>query len=110
MDFSFKNELISNYFKGDNTYVPISELLYVHEHPLLVNTFLHELDVLITKTSELIKRINLKGSVVNQFATHTINFGAQLPDIRVDNAPIILSELRNIYILCNGLLKQYGVN
>ena len=39
MDLSFSNELIKNYFEGSDDYVPVTELIYVHEHPLIKGSF-----------------------------------------------------------------------
>jgi hypothetical protein len=109
MDFSFSNTLIKDYFEGGNSYVPSSELLYLHEHPLVTGTFLHEIEFLVLKTYELLKSKNIKGTPIDKFIGLTKTLGEQLPILTIDNSPTILEVLRKVYILCRDLLKQYNV-
>jgi len=106
IDLTFKNPLILNYFNGNNDYIPSSELVFVHQHPLLRNSFLAEIEVLINKTRNHIVARNMTGVVLERFTNYTIQLGAELPKLSQQNAPIILNILRNIYQLCNQLLKQ----
>lgn len=105
IDLTFSNEMILKYFKGDNSYVPTSELLYLHEHPLIKQSFLIELEKLIHRTSEYLVKKNIQGKVVDKFVEATIRLGAELPVISQQNAPIVMNELRNIYTMCNNLLN-----
>lgn len=109
MDFSFKNTLIKDYFEGSNSdtklYTPSSELIYLHEHPLIRHSFLVELESMILKTSQVIEDRNIKGIVLEQFIEYTKELGRQLPTINADNAPQILNSLRKIYRLCKSLLE-----
>jgi hypothetical protein len=108
-DFTIKNnEQIRSYFEGSNEYIPSSELVYLHEHPLIQNSFLHELEYLIDKSTECLVTRNVKGAIVEKFIEATIRFGILLPDVNKDNASDILIELRKIYKLCNGLLKDFN--
>ena len=104
MDLSFSNELIKNYFEGSDDYIPVTELIYVHEHPLIKGSFLVELEHTINRTTEELLRTNTKGVVLDKFIDATIKLGAELNDISKENAPNILMHLRTVYQLCNLIL------
>jgi hypothetical protein len=108
-DFSFKNTQIKAYFEGSDKYVPSSELIYIHSHPLVKPNFLDELEALILKTTDLIQKKNIRGSIIDKIGNLTMQFGAELPTISQENAPKILSHLRDIYKLCTGLLKNHNI-
>lgn len=109
LDFSFSNTQIKAYFEGSDAYVPVSELMYIHSHPLIKPNFLDQLEALILQTSELIKKKNIRGAIIDRLTTHAASFGAELPTITQDNAPKILGHLREVYKICNGLLKNNNV-
>lgn len=108
-DLSFKNSQIKAYFEGSDNYVPSSELMYIHSHPLVKPNFLDEMEAIILKTANLIERKNIRGAVIDKITNLTMQFGAELPNISQENAPKILGHLREIYKLCNGLLKSHNV-
>jgi hypothetical protein len=109
VDLSFKNTQIAAYFKGSDSYIPSSELIYIHAHPLIRPNFLDEMEGLILRTSQLIQEKNIRGSVIEKFAKFGAKFGAELPTITHENAPKILGHLREIYKLCKGLLKDNNI-
>ena len=104
IDMSFKNEMILGYFNGDDSYLPVSELIYLHEHPLIKESFLVEMEVMIHKTSAVMAKKNMQGSVVNRFIDATIALGTALPTVDKLTAPNILQQLRTIYVLCKAVL------
>jgi hypothetical protein len=108
-DFSFNNSEIKAYFEGSNAYVPSAELIYLHSHPLIKPNFLDQMEALILKTTQLIQEKRIKGSVIEKLSTSASKFGAELPNITMENAPTILGHLRDIYKLCTSLLKDYNV-
>lgn len=105
LDFSFNNQLIQAYFNGSDEYVPVRELIYLHEHPLIKGSFLNQIERMINETAELMQRKNMQGTVLEKFVEYTIKLGAELPTVNEQTAPEILQQLRNIYKLCKGLLK-----
>lgn len=109
VDLSLKNESIKDYFLGSDFYVPVSELIYVHEHPMIRPNFLADLEVIILRTSKLMEDKNIKGKVVDKFLNLTIKLGQELPVISKENAPRILSTLRAVYMLCTKLLERHNV-
>lgn len=108
-DFSFKNTRIKAYFEGSDTYIPTSELIYIHSHPLVKPNFLDEFEAIILKTMDLIQRKNIRGVVIDKITNLTMQFGAELPTISQENAPKILGHLRELYKVCTGLLKNHNV-
>jgi hypothetical protein len=105
IDFTFKNSLIKEYFEGDDSYIPSSELMYLHEHPLVKESFLIEIERMINEVAVKMSNRNMQGPVVEKFVASTIALGAELPNVTKQNAPKILSHLRDIYKLCKGLLN-----
>ena len=100
VDMSFKNEMIQGYFNGDNSYVPTSELIYLHEHPLIKTSFLKEIELMINIATQTLIEKNIKGVIVQRFVDASIALGAELPTVNQQNAPKILEHLRTIYNLC----------
>lgn len=105
MDLSFNNQLILSYFKGSDEYIPVSELVYLHEHPLIRDSFLAQIERMINEAAELLQRKNMQGIIVQKFIEATIKLGAELPTVNEQTAPKILQELRNVYKLCDDLLN-----
>lgn len=108
-DFSIaNNEQIRAYFKGSNKYIPTSELVYLHEHPLIRNSFLADIEALIDKSTQCLLANNVQGAIVDKFIHHTIKLGELLPEVNKDNALLILEALRDIYVLCVNLLNDFN--
>lgn len=109
LDFTItSNTQIRDYFNGSDSYVPSSELIYLHEHPLIHATFLREIEVLVNKSALCIAKHNVQGAIINKFVTLTKNLGTLLDNVNQESAPKILNELREIYKLSNSLLKQFN--
>ena len=108
-DFSFKNPQILNYFKGSDEYIPSSELIFIHSHPLVKPNFLDELEAMILKTHQIIQKKNIRGIIIDRLSNLAMKFGAELPTITQENAPTILTHLRGIYEICDSLLKNNNV-
>lgn len=105
-DFSLNNNQIKSYFEGSDSYVPTSELLYIHTHPLVKPNFIDQIEALINNACTIVVTKSIRGSVIDKFTDLTIKLGAELPNLSQENAPIVLSHLREIYKLCNYLLKH----
>lgn len=106
LDFSLSNPLISNYFDGDDSYIPVSELLYLHTHPLVQPNFLSDIEKLINDTAVYLESKNMRGTVVEQIVTLTIEMSSYLPSLDRENAPKFLETLRRIYSICVGLIGK----
>lgn len=106
VDMSFKNEQIKGYFNGSDVYVPSSELIYVHTHPLINPNFLSEIEVLIHEATEKMVALNMRGAVVKKFTDLTIKLGRELPDLTDKNAASTLGTLREVYKLCKYVIDK----
>jgi hypothetical protein len=103
----FGNPQIKSFFQGGSDYyIPSSELVYLHEHPMIKDSFLGEIEALINKSTECLLKHNMQGPIVEKFIMSTQILGALLPDVNKDNAPDILKELRVVYNLCTGLFSD----
>lgn len=99
MDFTFNNTNINAFFEtGLNP--PVSELIYLHTHPLVRPNFILQLEDQVLRLSE--KRIPGKAS--NELSRIAISLGTLLMNIYDEQASKeILNEFRKSFILCNSL-------
>lgn len=100
MDFSFNNSQIFDFFKGSDTYVPTSEFLYLHSHPLIKPNFLDQIEAMINKATIKVKSRNINGVLVNQLVQMTKDLGVELSSVTEENAAQILVILRKVYSTC----------
>lgn len=106
MDFTLNNQLIKDFFEGDDSYIPSGELMYLHEHPLVSPNFLTELEGLILQAGGVIQKHNIKGYPISELEALAIEIGKYLPEITVDNAPLILKAMRKTYRISKDLLEK----
>lgn len=98
LDLTFDNRIISSYFEtGDNP--PVSELLYLHRHPLHRPNFIMQLERQISEVGKEIVSKNIKGKVVTDLENIAIKIGTSLPLTNEQNAVVILEEFRKSYLL-----------
>lgn len=107
-DFTFKNELIKKYFEGDDSYVPSSELMYLHIHPLVTPNFLTELEQLNLDAGKVLVRNGSPKHIVIQYENLAIKMGKELKDgnITSESAPKILHTMRELYKLSKDLIAK----
>jgi hypothetical protein len=105
LDLSFNNVNIANYFNGDNSYIPSSELMYIHSHPLIRPNFLTDISTLINTVSVTMQSKGVTGMPVEDLAGYAKELAAELQSLSESNAPAALDLLRKIYVYCNNLLK-----
>ena len=106
LDFSFKNPLIRDYFKGKDDYIPVSELMYIHSHPLVTPNFLAEIEVLLNQTSEIALSKRMKDRALQRIIYLTQSLGKLLPLLSESNATEALILLREIYKFCNVVIGK----
>jgi hypothetical protein len=104
MNYTLTNPKVEAYFKGDDTDPPVSELIYIHSHPMLHPTFLDEVDALLVTTAKHILAKNITGYPIQSLAEIAISIGTKMPTFNEGSAPLILTELRNLYVLCNHII------
>lgn len=103
IDFSLKNTLISDYFKGKTDSQPLAEFTYIHAHPLVQPNFVSEIETLIHLTAEFMVSKNMVGKPVNKLFTLAESLGKLLPMDTEDKASEALGVLREVYQFCNKL-------
>lgn len=99
-DLSLDNPRIRKYFSGDDSYVPTSELLYVHTHPLVQPNFLSDIERIVNTTALHMSERSMTGKPVERFTIMAAKLGRLLPDLTKDNAAQALGVLRDIHRLC----------
>ncbi len=101
MSLSLSHPNISDYFNSKpGAHVPVSELLYIHSHPLVSPNFLVEIEELINETSEFMQKRNMRGGPVVRLTKLAESLGKQLPLETEESAAEALKVLRQIYQLC----------
>jgi hypothetical protein len=108
IDLSFNNISIANYFSGDNSYIPVSELLYIHTHPLVRPNFLTDIEMLINQVAVKIAAKPVNGVPATDLANYAVSLAVELQNLTETNAPVVLGLLRVIYTYCNNLLTTIG--
>ena len=106
MDFSLKNTKIKSFFGGDDSFPPVSELLYLHTHPLIRPNFLTEIENLVKEAEEYLIANKITGSITKELEEIAINIGTKLPELTEENSLELLKEIRKLYILCKNLLTN----
>ena len=91
---------IKAYFNGDDKYVPTSELLYIHTHPLVQPNFLADIEGFINLTAEHMVQKTMTGKPVERFTILATKLGRLLSKLDKDSAAEVLDVLRDIYRLC----------
>lgn len=105
-DFSINNPQIKAYFNGSDEYIPSSEFMYIHTHPLVKPNFVDHIESMINRSAVIIEKRSIRGVVIEKFTDLAIKLGAELPNVTQETAPVVLSHLREIYKLCKNLLKS----
>lgn len=100
------NEKIRKYLEGSDEDIPISELIYLHTHPLVRPSFLTEIETLVNQAAEVIEAKKIQGRPVEEFIRLAVTIGQTLPEINQTNAPVILNAIRELYKLCNLVIRM----
>lgn len=109
LDLTFDNKLILSYFEGSDSYVPTSELIYVHTH-LIKDSFISQIERLIKITDQVISdpSISVKPKLVHRIVNASEDLGSLLPNVNEDTAPKVLELLREIYQACGRILEKHN--
>ena len=104
MSFSFRikdNTIIRDFLLIEGKSPPVSEYLYLHEHPLLRPNFLTEIDDLVKETGELIISRKVSGAPIEKLSALVIRIGSKV-DLKMneDQAKEVLLALKEVYQLC----------
>lgn len=101
-DFTFSNEKIRDFFYGEGE-PPISEMIYLHNHPLVRPNFMTQIHEKTDKAGEIIMAKNLKGPILDRLADLAIKIGSPLPEVDNVSAAIILNHLKSLLKLCDDI-------
>lgn len=110
-DLTFNNELINKYFAGDDSYIPVGELIWLHEHPLYKPNFLVQLEDMVLKAGKIIIKNNLANShIIKKYEDAAIKLGQALGIgiITYENGPTVLAALRNAYNISKDIIEKLG--
>lgn len=104
MDFTFNNINIKNYFEtGENP--PISELEYLHSHPLVRPNFILQLEDQILRLQERTTMGNpAPKKATEELIEAAIIIGSVIPHLKDEKAvQAVLEAMRTCYRVCNSL-------
>ena len=104
-DFSFNNSVVKEYFYGTGP-APVSELLYLHTHPLIRPNFLTIIDDRVKEAGKVIVDKKIGGAVVGDFMTLAVALGKHLPSVTEDNAIEVLDILKRILTLSDKVISS----
>ena len=104
---TFDNQAIKDYFEYNSEVAPVSELLYAHTHPLVRPTFVSEIESLIgLATEQAIKKdLKLNQGPFSKLISIAQKIGELVQHLDESSAPQCLALLRDVYTLCNKILK-----
>lgn len=99
IDVSFSNPGILAYFEDQTQSVaaPVSELLFVHSHPLVSPNFVAQVEEMVNVSVESLLTSPAKMSVIHNLEPHIGGLGECLPFLTDENAEKALDHLRAIY-------------
>lgn len=99
------HEGIRKFLEGDDSYIPVSELQYLHTHPLLRPNFVTEIDDLTIEVGQKIVEKKITGKPIERLEEIAIAIGTRMhrPEISDEDTKQILFSLRDLYKLCSDL-------
>lgn len=96
-DLTFRNPKIYNYFYGKSQEIPLEEIQFVLEHPLIHPTFLDDIQLLSHELELMVTEKSLSGAVVKRLESLALEMTTALS--QGDKAALKLA----------GCLKEYVV-
>jgi hypothetical protein len=112
IDYTFKNTLVQAYFNGDDSYVPLGELKYLHSHPLVSPNFVTELEDIILRAGGLAKKYKIS-YVTDEVMKEGVIIGQCLKgeglEITDQSGITMLESLRRLYKLCKDVIDKLEV-
>lgn len=109
MDFTLTNPSIHAYFYEEGKPAPTAELMYLHEHPLIEDNFINQIDKKVNQTLEICLKHSLNGNVPDKFLELAVSLGIEVAEISSENAGKILNILKDLNSFCDSLLNQYSL-
>ena len=108
-DFTLANPNILAFFEGSDDYIPVGEVIYLHEHPLITPNFVQELDAMLLSVADKLAKISGTEKYTKTLEKIAITLGINLADgvINREQATNILMALREAYEL-KKLIEKLG--
>lgn len=114
-DFSMENPRIKAFFDGDSSSPPISEIKYLHEHPLIHGPhFLNQILDKLNHLQRINEQVNIPGSIADECKALTIqallsvqNLEGKTPNVTLEDWIKILEAIRDINNLCEKVIQNY---
>lgn len=101
------NDDIRRFFEGDDSYIPTSEIVYLHTRPLLRPNFITEVEDLIVKVAAKVAKFKVQGKPIQDFERYAIELGVAVgKGVDQKSAKTIALALRNVRNLCLELDKN----
>lgn len=101
------NEGIRSFFEGTSeAYIPISEMIYLHTHPLVTPNFITE----VMKEVDSLSGYIPTETQFTELSNFAISIGTKLPVVDTSNAESILKDLRGVYLLAKSIKASKGVS
>lgn len=98
------NQQIANFLKGDDSYIPSSEISYLHDRPLIRPNFITEIGDLISKVAGKIQVAKLTGKPISDLGDLAVELGIAMGKPMNDEiAKQVAFSLRKVYKLCLDL-------
>ncbi len=98
------NEQIANFLGGDDSYIPTSEISYLHSRPLIRPNFITEIGDLIDKVGSKVEKAKLSGKPIDDLTSIALELGfAMGKPMDAEVAKQIAFSLRKVYKLCLDL-------
>lgn len=106
-DYTFNNSLIKRYFDGEDSYVPLAELIHLHRHPLMTPNFMTQLSEMIATAGKAIEKNKLGSYYTDRLQEAAIGIGKQLSGaeggLSISDGAKMLEHMREVYKLCLDL-------
>lgn len=102
-----ENEAIRKFLEGDDSYIPSSEYMYLHDRPLIRPNFITQIQDLVDVVGHKIMKHRLNGKPVDRLEDIAIALGQAMDgEMNSTKANTVVMELRNLYQHCNNLNRK----
>lgn len=99
------NQGIRDFLEGSDKYIPTSEVIYLHTHPLVKPNFILQVsDMLEDIGNRFITYRKLTDKIAEELINYAVELEKSLPEINEKNAEKACKAIRNIYTFC----KKYN--
>lgn len=109
IDYTFNNPLIRSYFDGDDSYVPVGELIYLHSHPMVRPNFITEIDEIVLRAGQIMVDLKLT-HYSDKLIEEGILIGKALKgdnfEIDYASGQVMLEAMRRVFNMCKDIIDK----